>query len=172
MPATATVFNSLLLTTSHTSSCEVLSALRGVRPVFSATCLVVCRVTQFSRTSVCVSLCVCVCLVGFLFLSPLLKPRCSMQLSANRHSHPDTTVLHTLSQIRILNPWWLHTKKCKHVHVCVSECVSVFADSYELTLAKLPYFPPHHHHHHHHPCQSQAGGPVPASSLQRRRCRR
>lgn len=62
----------------------------------------------------------CVCVLSFLSAS-LLMLCSSVQLSANRHLHRDTTVAHTLLQIRILNPWWLSKKKkkCKRVCVCV-----------------------------------------------------
>lgn len=87
MAATAPVFSSLLLTNCHTTSCEVLAALSKVRPVFSATCLVVCRVTQFSSPSVYV--CVC-CRLSFPPSpppeAPLLCAAVCKQTLAPRHN--------------------------------------------------------------------------------------
>lgn len=71
----------------------------------------------------------CVCVLSFLSAS-LLMLCSSVQLSANRHLHRDTTVAHTLLQIRILNPWWSSNKK-KKMQACVFffflclACVSV-----------------------------------------------
>lgn len=119
----ATEFNYLLLTNSHMTSCEVLAALSEVKSC------ILCHLSCGPQGhTVQYSISVCVCVVDFLFPPPLLKPRCFVQLSANGHLHSDTTVPHTLSQIRILNPWWLHSRKCMCVSVCVSVCRLILAN--------------------------------------------
>lgn len=82
----------------------------------------------------------CVCVLSFLSAS-LLMLCSSVQLSANRHLHRDTTLAHTLLQIRILNPWWLSKKSASvcgffFLMSCWCVCLQTYISSH--TLEGLP----------------------------------